>query len=100
MLEAGFYNMDCMDGMKEFPDKYFDLAIVDPPYGDASQNRGGYWNRFGERFERYRTTRTAEECQAARRNMGLRELEADGRRDTTRQKNCHVGRCPETGIFQ
>ena len=22
-----------MQGMKEFPDKYFDLAIVDPPYG-------------------------------------------------------------------
>lgn len=33
MLETGFYNMDCMKGMKEFPDKYFDLAIVDPPYG-------------------------------------------------------------------
>lgn len=33
MLKTGFYNMDCMDGMKEFPDKYFDLAIVDPPYG-------------------------------------------------------------------
>ena len=32
MLDPGFYNMDCMDGMKEFPDKYFDLAIVDPPY--------------------------------------------------------------------
>lgn len=27
------YNMDCMDGMKQFPDKYFDLAVVDPPYG-------------------------------------------------------------------
>lgn len=25
--------MDCMQGMKEFPDKYFDLAIVDVPYG-------------------------------------------------------------------
>ena len=25
--------MDCMEGMKQFPDKYFDLAIVDPPYG-------------------------------------------------------------------
>ncbi len=25
--------MDCMEGMKVFPDKYFDLAIVDPPYG-------------------------------------------------------------------
>ena len=27
------YLMDCMEGMKVFPDKYFDLAIVDPPYG-------------------------------------------------------------------
>ena len=26
-------NCDCMDLMREFPDKYFDLAIVDPPYG-------------------------------------------------------------------
>lgn len=25
--------MDCMDAMKEFPDKFFDLAVVDPPYG-------------------------------------------------------------------
>ena len=35
MLDFGFYNMDCMDGMREFPDNYFDLAIVDPPYGDG-----------------------------------------------------------------
>ena len=27
------YNQDCMIAMKEFPDKYFELAIVDPPYG-------------------------------------------------------------------
>lgn len=34
MLELNkLYNMDCMDLMKEFPDKYFELAIVDPPYG-------------------------------------------------------------------
>lgn len=33
MLDFGFYNMDCMEGMKECPDKFFDLAIVDPPYG-------------------------------------------------------------------
>ena len=26
-------NCDCMELMKEFPDKHFDLAIVDPPYG-------------------------------------------------------------------
>lgn len=27
------YLMDCMEGMAQFPDKYFELAIVDPPYG-------------------------------------------------------------------
>ena len=26
-------NEDCMEGMTRYPDKYFDLAIVDPPYG-------------------------------------------------------------------
>ena len=40
MLEPGFYNMDCMDGMREFPDGFFDLAIVDPVYGGVTQ--GGY----------------------------------------------------------
>lgn len=33
MLDPGFYLMDCMDALKDFPDKFFDLAIVDPPYG-------------------------------------------------------------------
>ena len=28
-----FYNADNMAIMKQYPDKYFDLAIVDPPYG-------------------------------------------------------------------
>ncbi|HNB57991.1 MAG TPA: hypothetical protein PKV06_13545, partial [bacterium] len=27
------FHADCMDIMKQYPDKYFDLAIVDPPYG-------------------------------------------------------------------
>jgi site-specific DNA-methyltransferase (adenine-specific) len=27
------HNIDCMEYMKQFPDKYFELAIVDPPYG-------------------------------------------------------------------
>lgn len=35
-------NIDCMEGMKQYPDKYFDLAVVDPPYGigeDGSNNK-------------------------------------------------------------
>lgn len=32
-LVSEVYNMDCVQGMKHYPDNYFDLAIVDPPYG-------------------------------------------------------------------
>jgi len=36
-------NIDCMEFMKTVPDKYFDLAIVDPPYGiGASRPTGTY----------------------------------------------------------
>lgn len=35
-----FINGDCMDGMREYPDRFFDLAICDPPYGGVTQ--GGY----------------------------------------------------------
>jgi site-specific DNA-methyltransferase (adenine-specific) len=27
------YLMDCIAGLRHYPDKYFDLAVVDPPYG-------------------------------------------------------------------
>jgi site-specific DNA-methyltransferase (adenine-specific) len=35
--------MDCIEGMKQYPDKWFDLAVVDPPYGiDVTKmNMGG-----------------------------------------------------------
>ena len=32
-MQSIVYNTDCMQGMKQYPDKYFDLAVVDPPYG-------------------------------------------------------------------
>lgn len=32
-MESIVYNKDCMLGMADYPDKYFDLAVVDPPYG-------------------------------------------------------------------
>lgn len=51
MLDFGFYNMDCMDGMKEFPDKYFDLAIVDPVYGEVTG--GGYTTDKWDKTERH-----------------------------------------------
>ena len=52
MTEA--FNIDCMEYMKTLPDKAFDLAVVDPPYGNAGGKfsaRNG--TRFGGRFDRY-----------------------------------------------
>jgi len=42
-LVSEVYLMDCIAGMKQYPDKHFDLAIVDPPYGlgDRLSNGGG-----------------------------------------------------------
>ena len=46
MLELNrIYNMDCMEGMKQFPDKYFELAIVDPPYFKNAGNPEYYRSR-------------------------------------------------------
>ena len=37
------FNTDCLDYMKGLPDKFFELAIADPPYGikDAGGQTGG-----------------------------------------------------------
>lgn len=46
-------NEDNMELMKRYPDNYFDLAIVDPPYGigaDKAQNNGG--EKFG--YKKYK----------------------------------------------
>lgn len=42
------YNMDCMELMRQYPDKHFDLAVVDPPYGlgEKLTNGGGSHLKF------------------------------------------------------
>lgn len=50
------YNADCMEAMRQMPDKCFDLAVVDPPYRDQSENqptkdmrKNGTMERFGDK---------------------------------------------------
>jgi site-specific DNA-methyltransferase (adenine-specific) len=33
MAESIVFNEDCIEVMKRYPEKHFDLAVVDPPYG-------------------------------------------------------------------
>lgn len=41
------YLGDCMDFMAQFPDKFFELAIVDPPYGIGRDEGFGGFGGFG-----------------------------------------------------
>ena len=36
---------DCIQGMKRYPDKYFDLAVCDPPYGIGMDNSNNDYRR-------------------------------------------------------
>lgn len=43
-----------MEYLKNYPDDHFDLAIVDPPYGDGGGTWKGQNSRFGGLFDSYR----------------------------------------------
>jgi site-specific DNA-methyltransferase (adenine-specific) len=47
-MSAKVQNIDCLEFMQNFPDNYFELAIVDPPYGlgNAVVNSGGRFKRY------------------------------------------------------
>jgi len=42
------YLMDCMDALRQTPDNYYSLALVDPPYGlgESVVNSGGRFKRY------------------------------------------------------
>lgn len=46
------YNMDCMEYMRTLPDKAFDLAVVDPPYGIGINHNMG--RRKGDKPSEYK----------------------------------------------
>lgn len=47
-LVSEVYLMDNIELMKHYPDKYFDLAVVDPPYGLERFKKGGsHINKHG-----------------------------------------------------
>jgi site-specific DNA-methyltransferase (adenine-specific) len=59
---ATLYLGDCIDLMKQFPDKHFDLAIVDPPYGLKvfTKKNGGNSKKikcFGKKTDKWNNTK-------------------------------------------
>ena len=41
------YNMDCMEALQAAPDNYWDLAIVDPPYGSNALDGSKTAKKYG-----------------------------------------------------
>ena len=41
MSESLTFNEDFLEGMKRYPDGFFSLAVVDPPYGGGLADSGG-----------------------------------------------------------
>jgi site-specific DNA-methyltransferase (adenine-specific) len=48
ITESIFENIDCMVGMQRYPDKFFDLAIVDPPYFKGPNTRMYYGQKVNK----------------------------------------------------
>ena len=55
MIEV--HNVDCMEYMRDQPDKAFDLAIVDPPYGigESGERNASRTKPFGSRVDNKNT---------------------------------------------
>lgn len=47
-ITSTVYLMDCMEGMAQFPDKYFDLACVDPPYDFSIGDKTNFYVAQGK----------------------------------------------------
>ena len=48
MIELNhIYNMDCLEGMKQIPERSIDLVVCDPPYLIGNQG-GGFWSKAKE----------------------------------------------------
>ena len=67
------YNMDCMDYMRSMPDKFFELAVVDPPYGINAPNMtmGTNMNR---KHGGYNGESVAQRLKKGRLNQGAGKL--------------------------
>ena len=91
-MKSEVYNMDCLEYMRTLPDKAFAIAIADPPYGGAGNEKLDGGGRFGQRFDRYTNDISpigggqTLHFRTPQKEQELHEQEELGRRNT--QKNC------------
>ena len=105
MAEQIAYNMDCMEYLRTLHDNAFDLAVVDPPYGDGNsqsvhaereRERPDGYNRFGGWWNRYKVQPIRPEVRQIQESrggyhgknlyhMGQKEQAEPGRQSTVKK---------------
>lgn len=88
------FNEDCMEGMKRYPDKEFDLAIVDPPYGIGASGFGNGTN-LSRTDGWHREESTALRLKKNRLNQGSGKL----KNRVLNQSNCEWDTQPPTAEY-
>ena len=68
-MTSEVHNIDCLELMRTLPDKCFQLAIADPPYGGAGNEQFEGGGRFGQRFDRYKQASTSSSTVQARKTV-------------------------------
>lgn len=67
-------NENCMDTMRRFPDNYFDIAIVDPPYGILNKTKRGGDKKFSMEEYSVWDVKPAEEYFAELRRVSKNQI--------------------------
>ncbi len=73
------YNTDCLPAMRAYPDKYFDLAVVDPPYFSGPERRKYYGSEVSTQKVKRREYHVAERWQVPGEDY-FKELERISKR--------------------
>lgn len=85
-MEFGFFNLDCMEGMKSLPDQSIDLAITDPPYGinigQSSMGAGGVAPHRNRSTANLRTRRGEQDLHPVLGSQKKNEFRGGGKRQS------------------
>ena len=74
MSESITFNEDCLEGMKRYPDGFFSLAVVDPPYGGGFTEGGGckgWFTKYNQNDDRSQSLHVERERERAGRTASV-----------------------------
>ena len=77
-MKSEVYNIDCLEYMRTLPDKAFQLAIADPPYGGAGNKQIEGGGRFGGIFDRYKRPSISSSTAQVRKTVGTSTAKTGG----------------------